>query len=63
MAVSGERVESIMRFHSALSEMTGRRGIRNDGSRYEAVSLALVEMADAELGALRPTYPAEDSQV
>lgn len=61
MAVGGEPVESIIRFHSALRELTGRRGIRNDVSRYEAVSLALVEMADAELGTLLPSYPADDS--
>lgn len=61
MAVGGEPVESIIRFHSALRELTGRRGIRNDVSRYEAVSLVLVEMVDADLGALLPTYPAEDS--
>ena len=63
MAVGGEPVESIIRFHSALRELTGRRGIRNDVSRYEAVSLAMVEMADAELGTLLPTYPAEDSSL
>lgn len=39
----GEPVEAILRFHAALRELTGRRGIRNDGSRYEAVALALVE--------------------
>lgn len=61
MAVGGEPVESIIRFHSALRELTGRRGIRNDVSRYEAVSLAMVEMADADLGTLLPTYPGEDS--
>ena len=61
MAVGGEPVESIIRFHSALRELTGRRGIRNDVSRYEAVSLALVEMADADLGTLLPSYPAIDS--
>lgn len=61
MAVGGEPVESIIRFHSALRELTGRRGIRNDVSRYEAVSLAMVEMADADLGALLPNYPAKDS--
>lgn len=61
MATGGEPVESIIRFHSALRELTGRRGIRNDVSRYEAVSLALTEMADADLGALLPTYPDQDS--
>jgi hypothetical protein len=61
MAVGGEPVESIIRFHSALRELNGRRAIRNDVSRYEAVSLALVEMADAQLGTLLPNYPANDS--
>lgn len=61
MAAGGEPVESIIRFHSALRELTGRRGIRNDVSRYEAVSLAMVEMADADVGALLPTFPAKDS--
>lgn len=61
MAMGGEPVESIIRFHSALRELGGRRGIRADVSRYEAVSLALVEMADADLGALLPSYPADES--
>lgn len=61
MAIGGEPVESIIRFHSALRELNGRRGIRNDVSRYEAVSLALVEMADGQLGTLLPTYPANES--
>lgn len=61
MAVGGEPVESIIRFHSALRELTGRRGVRDDVSRYEAVSLALVEMADADLGSLLASYPAQDS--
>lgn len=61
MAIGGEPVESIIRFHSALRELTARRGIRDDVSRYEAVSLAMVEMADADLGALLPIYPSKDS--
>ncbi|MGJ5205030.1 hypothetical protein [Bradyrhizobium sp. HKCCYLR20261] len=61
MALGGEPVESIIRFHSALRELTGRRGIRNDVSRYEAVSLAMVEMADGELGKLLTSYPADSS--
>jgi hypothetical protein len=61
MAQGGEPVESIIRFHSALRELTGRRGIRDDVSRYEAVSLAMVEMADADVGALLPGFPAPGS--
>ena len=57
----GQPVESIIRFHSALKELTGRKGIRNDVSRYEAVSLAMVEMADATAGEILQTYPAADS--
>jgi len=53
----GEPVESIIRFHSALRELTGRRGIRNDVSRYEAVSLAMIEMADATAGELLSGFP------
>jgi hypothetical protein len=36
---SGEPVKAIVRFHNALRELTGRRGIRDDVSRYESVSL------------------------
>lgn len=57
----GAPVEAIIRFHSALRELTGRRGIRNDVSRYEAVSLAMVEMADATAGTLLQAFPAADS--
>jgi hypothetical protein len=47
MQRGGEPVEAILRFHAALRELTGRRGIRNDGSRYEAVALALIETTGA----------------
>jgi len=33
----------ILRYYSALCEMTGRRFVRNDYTRYESVGLALVE--------------------
>jgi hypothetical protein len=56
----GDPVETIIRFHSALRDLTGRRGIRNDVSRYEAASLVMVEMGDNP-GAMSPSFPAEDS--
>ena len=43
-------VESIVRFHSALSALTGRNGIREDASRYEAISLALIDTRDDAVG-------------
>lgn len=57
----GEPVETIFRFHSALRELTGRRGIRNDVSRYEAVSLALVESEGPQAGKVFNGFPPHDS--
>jgi hypothetical protein len=57
----GDPVEVIIRFHSALRELSGRRGIRNDVSRYEAVSLALVESGTADAGSILAGFPPPDS--
>ena len=57
----GAPVESIFRFHSALRELTGRRGIRNDVSRYEAVTLAMVEVSGARAGDVLHDFPPHDS--
>ena len=59
--MSGEPVESVVRFHNAIRELTGRRGIRNDVSRYEAAALALVDPAAAEPGQALTSYPTADS--
>jgi hypothetical protein len=57
----GEPVESILRFHSALRELTGRRGIRDDVSRYEAVALALADMREGDAGEVLSDFPPADS--
>jgi hypothetical protein len=57
----GEPVESIIRFHSALRELTDRRGIRDDVSRYEAVTLAMIEMTDGHAGYVLSEFPPHDS--
>lgn len=61
MSEGGEPIAGIMRFHNALRELLGRRGIRNDVSRYEAIGLGMVEMEAASRGVLLDSYPAEDS--
>ena len=61
MQRGGEPVEAILRFHAALRELTGRRGIRNDGSRYEAVALALIETTGVETGEVLAGFPPYDS--
>jgi hypothetical protein len=41
--------------------MSGRKGIRNDLSRYEAVSLVMVDLAAGREGALLAGFPPADS--
>lgn len=53
----GGIVDGIVRFHAALCEMTGRRGIRDEISRYEAMSIALVEPKGINVGTVFPAFP------
>lgn len=60
----GSPVESLLRFDYALRGMTGRRSIRNDVSRYEAVALGLVDTADtATPGRILSDFPPMDSPI
>ena len=59
----GEPVEALVRFHAALTEMTGRLGVRNDMSRYEAVGMAMVETQDDIAGELVDRFPPPDSRI
>jgi len=61
MDPSGQPVESIARFHAALCALTERQGIRDDVSRYEAVSMGLVDVESDHVGQLLQGYPAPDS--
>lgn len=61
IATGGEPVAMIIRFHNALRELVGRRGIRNDVSRYEAIGFGLVETSGPSQFSLLETYPPEDS--
>ena len=58
---TGRPVESIVRFHSALGALTGRSGIREDASRYEAISLAMIGMRDNNIGQPLSDFPPPDS--
>ncbi len=57
----GKPAEGIVRYHAALRELTSRRGIRNDVSKYEAVSLVLVEPAGPREGDMVRDFPLSDS--
>jgi len=52
---------SIARYHDLLRELAGRRFVRNDFTRYEAVALMLVESASGRTGAVFPSFPPSDS--
>ena len=56
-------VEALVRFHVALTEMTGRLGVRDDLSRYEAVGMALVDTRHGFAGQLMEEFPPSDSRV
>ncbi len=58
---AGVPTESIVRFHAALREMTLRRGMRDEISRYEAITLALVEPKGTAAGGLFSGFPPDDS--
>jgi hypothetical protein len=61
MTEGGEPVAGIVRFHNALRELVGRRGIRNDVSRYEAIGFGLVEMHGEARSTLVATFPPPES--
>jgi len=57
----GQPQPCIVRYHHALSGLTGRNGVRDDVSKYEAVALTLVNVEDSSLGTVAVQYPAQDS--
>lgn len=58
---SGAVTHGIVRFHAALKEMTLRRGVRNEISRYEAITIAMIEPKGDQAGSVYPDYPPADS--
>ncbi len=53
----GEVAEGLIRFHAAMRSLSGRVGIRNDVSRYEAVAMALVETGAENAGTVIQDFP------
>jgi hypothetical protein len=58
---NGNIVNSITRWHTVLSELTGRTMLADDGMRYEAVSLLLASTDEPEVGCICPMFPLPDS--
>jgi hypothetical protein len=57
----GEVVQAIRRYHDVLLGLAGRRFVRDDFTRYEAVSLALVNSQQANAGTVFEGFPSTDS--
>jgi hypothetical protein len=53
---SGEVLSSIRRYHDVLLGLTGRKFIRDEGSRYEAVAVGMVDPHD-NCGTLHQSFP------
>ena len=47
----------------ALGALTGRYGIREDASRYEAISLAMIDTRDDAVGRPLSDFPPPDSSL
>lgn len=64
MSASGGPNPAIARYHAALSKISGRRGIRDEVSAYEAATLVVVDPNEDNAGAIIPTeFPASESEL
>lgn len=58
---AGEVTRHVEAYHDAMARLPGRKDLRNDVTRYEAVGLLLISPDDATQGAIFPGYPAPGS--
>lgn len=57
----GRIAEGVVRYHDAMERLAGRQDVRNDVSRYEAVSLAIIDVQDP--GVILSAFPARNSEI
>lgn len=53
----------IERYHDAIARLSGRRDVRNDVSRYEAICLALIDTTDGRRGSILESFPPTESAI
>lgn len=61
LKVDGNPVDGIIRYHEAFRQLEGRANLRDTISKYEAVSLSLLETRGPNVGELVGAFPPEDS--
>ncbi len=59
----GAVVSSIQRYHDVLLGLAGRKFVRDEASRYEAVGLAMADPEAKQVGRLLEGFPAVDSSL
>lgn len=61
VGADGNPVDAVVRYENVLSNLSGRRGVRDDVTRYESLALALVEPAEPPNSAGLLDWPSEPS--
>ena len=61
IAANGSVADLVVRYHNVLVRLDGRRDIRDEPTKYEAVAVALVKPDLPHRGTLVTTYPLPDS--
>ena len=59
--VDGNPVDAVVRYCNVLRNLSGRRGVRDDVTRYESLALALVEPTNPPSAASLLDWPSEQS--
>jgi hypothetical protein len=57
----GTITDAILRYHDILTRLEGRKDLREETTKYEAVCLALVKPDDPGSGTLLPNFPPRES--
>lgn len=57
----GEPIPAVARYHDLLADLSGRKFVRNDLTRYEAVGMLLVESSADQAGRISEGFPIHDS--
>lgn len=60
---NGQSSEFVRKYSAAMDRLAGRKDLRDDPSRYEAIALLFVEGADKEIGRALKDHPEPGSQL
>lgn len=61
IAADGSIADLVIRYHNVLVRLEGRRDLRDEPTKYEAVALSLVKPDEPGRGTVLPSYPPSES--